>query len=552
SVSRFLSESSTSRSVGFVVSPIVALIQDQVKYLNNIGIPSTHLHSVNEPSEWSKCSSLIKKGHYSLVFASPETLTSKPAKELLASREVRSSICGLFVDECHCIAKWGHTDDKTRAFREQYSALAELRAFIPSHVPVIALTATATDKVKGIVLKSLALANVYEIKESPDRPNIKYCVVNIPNRPGPDTFDWLIDSLKSKKQETPRTIVYCRSHDQCTNLYAIFYASLGRQCQHFAMYHGSTDPDVQRLIVEDFEKPDGTIRMLFATIAFGMGVNVRGVNSIIHVGPSSAVDDYMQESGRCGRDGTQSVAILLSFPGMFRGTKTEESMKQYVANKEVCRRQKLLDSFGAAKCPDEGNKHQCCDICATSCTCTIPTCPAVSQEETDLVKHLGEKGTAYHAPPERLVSEDQREDLRASLLEYRDRFLDSNQTRYLAGSDIASGIPIAFVNDIVRDCHYELTLEQFNKRYPFYDEDHALKVWTLVQNVVQHCPAVDQLREDQQADIDGEISESNADSDNSGVEEEAIEENYEREYDDSDSDYERRLISSSSEDLDDT
>lgn len=100
------SSTASKPTIAVVIAPIVALIQDQVKYLNNIGIPATHLYGTNDSAVWSKTSELIKSGQISVVFASPETLTTRHGKDLLSNKDVRTRVCGLFVDECHCIAKW--------------------------------------------------------------------------------------------------------------------------------------------------------------------------------------------------------------------------------------------------------------------------------------------------------------------------------------------------------------------------------------------------------------------------------------------------------------
>ena len=140
-----------------------------------------------------------------------------------------------------------------------------LNAFRPSYIPFVSLTATATDKVQKFVMKSLALAKAFTIIEFPDRPNIKYVVIKTSSKPftSPSSFMWLILKLKDLKEATPRTIIFCSSHVQFTSLYVIFEEALGRSCKLFAIYHGSTDSDIQREVVEDFVNADDKIRILF-------------------------------------------------------------------------------------------------------------------------------------------------------------------------------------------------------------------------------------------------------------------------------------------------
>ena len=116
-----------------------------------------------------------------------------------------------------------------------------------------------------------------------------------------------------------------------------------------------------------------------------MGVNVKSVQTVLHMGSSMAIDDYMQESGRCGRDGAQSVSVILAYSGMYRGTRTEEFMKQYVGNKLVCRRTLLLDTFGYVV-PEDLVKQECCDICAVQCDCSHGM--LACHEETEIMLGL--------------------------------------------------------------------------------------------------------------------------------------------------------------------
>ena len=405
--------------------------------------------------------------------------------------------------------------------------MADLRAFVPSHVPVIALTATATAKVKKIVVKDLGIERAYIIAESPNRSNIKYIVVNTPVRKpynDPNSWTWLIDRLMHLEDKAPRLIIYCRSHEQCTDLYGIFQTSLGKKSKLFAMYHGSTDSDVQKYIVEDFEKANGQIRVLFATIAFGMGVNVKGVHTVLHMGSSMAIDDYMQESGRCGRDGAQSVSVILAYPGMYRGTRTEESMKQYIVNKLVCRRKLLLDAFGYVV-PEDLVKHECCDICAVQCDCSHGM--SACHEETEIMLGLQTMHLAmiqFQLPSaKRVVSDNQKYALREKLTEYRLSLLDLiSQPRYLAGGDLESGVPNVFIDDIVSECEYVFSFLEFCTRYPFYDSEHSNKIWDILKSVFgehdeciineqEELPQVTQHDEDEEedesddADIDTDI-----------------------------------------------
>ena len=238
-------------------------------------------------------------------------------------------------------------------------------------MPVVALTATATAHVRQIITSNLEMTDVHIIDGSPNRENIKYIVINIPTKKphtDPDTWLWLTNRLNNLKEKTPRVIIYCRSRTQCSSLYGIFKSCVTNDT-HFAMYHAATPSDVQKNVVQDFEKEDGNIRVLFATIAFGMGVDATGLHTILHLGVPRDVDDYIQESGRAGRDKEQSISVLLTYPGMYTDTKAHKRMKDFLANKEECRRSLILKHYGINEHAHMQALHTCCDICAVSCKC---------------------------------------------------------------------------------------------------------------------------------------------------------------------------------------
>ena len=193
------------------------------------------------------------------------------------------------------------------AFRECYAHLHELRSLAPE-VPIIALTATVTKLTKNAILNVLLMDNPYEIKESPNKLNLTYIVECMHK----DTdlefyFGWLVDELKTKQVSCERTIIYCQTIKQCRVVYGTIK---GMQGHHMyadnkenvlvEMLHSCTPAANKQNVLHSFQIGNGTIRVLIATIAFGMGVDCKGVHRIVHFGPSKTVEAYVQQTGRAG------------------------------------------------------------------------------------------------------------------------------------------------------------------------------------------------------------------------------------------------------------
>ena len=213
------------------------------------------------------------------------------------------------------------------AFRECYAHLHELRS-LASNTIMVALTATATKLTKETILSVLLMENPDEIKESPNKLNVTYVVECMKKDSDHEMyFGWLVDELRSKQASSPRTIIYCQTIKQCGIIYATIKGMLGND-MHLGnatdptnvlveMLHSCTPAANKDRILNSFQSVDGSIRLLIATIAFGMGVDCKGVHRVVHYGPSKNVESYVQETGRAGRDGHQSVAYILYYGILF-------------------------------------------------------------------------------------------------------------------------------------------------------------------------------------------------------------------------------------------
>lgn len=252
------------------------------------------------------------------------------------------------------------------AFRDAYSMLHEMRALALS-VQIIALTATSTKHIKEIIMDVLQMKNPYLVYESPGKPNITYSACYMPKDSCIDGyFSWLAKELKQLGISTIHTIIYCQTIKQCTLVYSTLRGMLGndlftaQSCERGRVLLEILHSCI--CILHSFQKKNSDIRVLVATIAFGMGVNCKGVYRTIHFGPSKNVESYIQETGRAGRDGEQSVAFIL-YNGLMLNH-VDRDMKQYVKT-NGCRRTYLLKNFDF--CSDIQSPmppHLCCDNCA--------------------------------------------------------------------------------------------------------------------------------------------------------------------------------------------
>ena len=210
--------------------------------------------------------------------------------------------------------------NRSIGFRPSYGRLQELHAFVPPNTPYMACTATVTRDLYKEVIEILEITDCVKICLSPDRCNIFYEVK--PRISIESDFSELLDSLHKHQNSTPRAIIYCQSLDMCSNLYAHFHFELGPLSYYpvdsphisdnrlFGMFHSCTPQYNKELILKSLSVPDGTVRLVFATVALGMGVNFQGVDTIIHYGAPCTLDDYFQESGRGGRSGASAKSTI--------------------------------------------------------------------------------------------------------------------------------------------------------------------------------------------------------------------------------------------------
>jgi ATP-dependent DNA helicase RecQ len=343
-----------NEGTGLVVSPLIALMQDQVTALRELGIAAEFLNSSQSPDERREVMSKLRQGKLQLLYVAPERLVTEHTRSLL--RDIPLSI--IAIDEAHCVSQWGHD------FRVDYLGLGDLGALFPG-VPRMAVTATATDKTRTEIVDRLELnePNIYVARF--DRPNIGYAV-----QVKTDARGQLLKFLQVHRDAAG--IVYCLSRKKTESI-AAWLCGQGFEA---LPYHAGLDADVRAENQRRFLAEDGLV--IVATIAFGMGIDKPDVRFVAHLDLPKSIESYYQETGRAGRDGEPADAWMVyglqdvvRLRQMLEESQAGEEYKRYEGVKldallgwcEVtgCRRRPLLAYFGDSQDEDCGN----CDGCLT-------------------------------------------------------------------------------------------------------------------------------------------------------------------------------------------
>jgi ATP-dependent DNA helicase RecQ len=265
--------------------------------LTAIGIRATYINSSLPLAEQRSRLSEVAAGHYDLVYVAPERLRSPRFME--AIRAIRIGL--LAVDEAHCISEWGHD------FRPAYRRIAEFSARF-GHPPIAALTATATPATRADVERCLRLRNPFRVVASVDRPNIRWTAAR--TRSVAEAIDRVGVSVRRvlRSQRTGAAIVYVPTRSGAAHV----AEALCRLGVRAAYYHAGMESDARRVVQERFL--GGRLRVVCATSAFGMGIDHPHIRLVCHCGVPGALESYVQEAGRGGRDGAPAHALLLATP----------------------------------------------------------------------------------------------------------------------------------------------------------------------------------------------------------------------------------------------
>jgi ATP-dependent DNA helicase RecQ len=338
---------------GVVISPLIALMQDQVEALRLLGVKASYLNSSLDPASARQVEQQLLSGELDLLYIAPERLTQERTLQLLQQCQV-----ALFaIDEAHCVSQWGHD------FRADYLQLSLLHEVFPD-VPRIALTATADARTRMEIIQRLTLGEARQFIAGFDRPNIRYRIA-LKRNPKQQLLQFL-----QQEHDGDAGIIYCLSRNKTEEM----AAWLRQEGFNALPYHAGMDAASRSLHQSRFLREDGII--MVATIAFGMGIDKPDVRFVAHLDMPKTIESYYQETGRAGRDGNPADAWMIY--GLDDVIKLRQMMENSEGSEEhkraeqhrlnamlglceitTCRRQTLLAYFGETLTQACGN----CDTC---------------------------------------------------------------------------------------------------------------------------------------------------------------------------------------------
>ena len=369
--------------ITLVISPLIALMKDQVDALNANGIAARFINSSLSASEIEHVQAQVRRGLVKILYVAPERLALPAFRRFLHSLNLSL----IAVDEAHCISEWGHE------FRPDYRNLRQLRQDFPA-VPVIALTATATERVREDIIGQLDLQQGQVFLSSFNRANLSYSV-----QPKASSWGQLMSLLQQRRSQS--TIIYCFSRQETEDL----ARDLNARGLSARPYHAGLDPEVRRRTQEDFIRD--RVPIIVATIAFGMGIDKPDIRLVVHYSLPRSLEGYYQETGRAGRDGLPSECVLFySYADKARQdyfiNQIEDAVEQRNARQKLammvefaqapsCRRRLILEYFG-----EQWPEENCggCDVCLESRDEFDAT--EIAQKILSAVVRTGERFGANH------------------------------------------------------------------------------------------------------------------------------------------------------------
>ena len=361
-----------TRGVTVVISPLLSLMSDQVEHLRKLNIRAATLNSDMKANERREIMNHLHEScpeqFIELLYITPEMINlSDTIQNVLRQLHKNKKLARIVIDEAHCVSQWGHD------FRPDYVALGKVRKMFPN-VPYMALTATATENVKVDVMHNLGMEGATVYSQSFNRPNLRYAVRAKKGKAKMNEFSDEVAELIKSEYRNQCGIIYTLSRKNCEHLAQMLQSKHGISAHHF---HANMAVDEKARVQRQWQS--GTIKVVVATIAFGMGIDKPDVRFVIHHTIPKSLEGYYQETGRAGRDGKLSgcylyygypdTKVLKDFIYKSEGTEEQKERQrkmlqrivQYCENRTDCRRVQVLHYFG-----ESFSKEECggtCDNC---------------------------------------------------------------------------------------------------------------------------------------------------------------------------------------------
>ncbi|CAC5398329.1 recQ [Mytilus coruscus] len=395
-------EDFTKKHTSLVISPLKTLMKDQISSLREHNIPAYGLLEGAEKEDLAV--TCIKDGLASILFASPEVILVKFWRDVI-TEVYKDRICVVAYDEAHCISEWGLD------FRPEYGKVGLLQSIIEA--PVLVLSATIRNDIRKDIDRALGLQqhSTKVVATLPDRSNIFLCTDKSSEQYEVE-LKWILEGVKQKKGKFAKTIIYVNSIALCETLYIWIHSELKSalyngesiiQNRMVEMYHAHTDDESKQRIMDQFISIDSTIRVLVATVACGMGVNIPNIKLVVLWGLPSTLLLLWQETGRCVRDGSFGLMICYAFKRSVskpcdicrsnRKFQCKCSSQEYLRSlveTEQCQRSYLLRHFlldGMSRQLLPCNDFNCTENCH-SCSCVKCKCCIVCRRKCECSKNM--------------------------------------------------------------------------------------------------------------------------------------------------------------------